>query len=56
MSAMPIPQRELFINGKWVKPARGKYLDVVSPATEGGFLIGHAGGVGGGSCSSTASG
>jgi len=34
MSALPIPQRELFINGKWVQPVRGKYLDVVNPATE----------------------
>jgi betaine-aldehyde dehydrogenase len=34
MSALPIPQRELFINGRWVQPVRGKYLDVVSPTTE----------------------
>jgi betaine-aldehyde dehydrogenase len=31
---LPIPQRELFINGRWVQPVRGKYLDVVSPTTE----------------------
>jgi hypothetical protein len=48
MSALPIPQRELFVNGSWVKPVRGKYLDVVSPATEGGRLIRHVQGVGGG--------
>jgi betaine-aldehyde dehydrogenase len=34
MSALTIPARELFINGRWVPPARGQYLDVVSPATE----------------------
>jgi hypothetical protein len=34
MSALPIPQRELFINGRWVQPVRGKYLDVVSPTSE----------------------
>lgn len=32
--ALPIPARELFINGKWVAPVRGKYLDVINPATE----------------------
>lgn len=32
MSALPIPQRELFINGKWVQPARGKYLEVRQPS------------------------
>lgn len=32
--ALPIPARELYINGKWVKPVRGNYLDVVNPATE----------------------
>lgn len=35
MSALLIPQRELFINGNWVQPVRGMYLDVVNPATEG---------------------
>jgi hypothetical protein len=25
---------QLFINGRWVPPARGKYLDVINPATE----------------------
>lgn len=35
MAALPVPQRELFINGKWVQPVRGQYLEVVSPATEG---------------------
>lgn len=40
MTALPLPQRELFINGKWVKPVRGKYLDVVSPTTEGVRLEG----------------
>lgn len=34
MAALPIPARELFINGRWVAPVRGKYLDVVCPATE----------------------
>lgn len=34
MAALPIPARELFINGRWVAPVRGKYLDVISPATE----------------------
>mmetsp|Transcript_13639 Transcript_13639/g.29251 ORF Transcript_13639/g.29251 Transcript_13639/m.29251 type:complete len:498 (-) Transcript_13639:438-1931(-) len=29
-----IPQRELFIAGRWVAPKQGKYLDVVSPASE----------------------
>lgn len=28
---MSIPQRELFIGGRWVKPSRGGRLDVVSP-------------------------
>lgn len=32
--ALPIPTRELFINGKWVSPVKGKYLDVVNPASE----------------------
>lgn len=32
--ALTIPERELFINGKWVPPVRGKYLDTVNPATE----------------------
>jgi hypothetical protein len=34
MAAMPIPARELFINGRWVAPVKGKYLDVVCPANE----------------------
>jgi hypothetical protein len=34
MAALPIPARELFINGRWVAPVMGKYLDVVCPATE----------------------
>eukprot|EP00775_Hariotina_reticulata_P006856 gene6856-7072_t len=34
MSALPIPARELFINGRWTPPARGQYLDVVTPSTE----------------------
>ncbi|KAF8072370.1 ALDH10A8 [Scenedesmus sp. PABB004] len=34
MTALPLPARELFINGRWVAPAQGRYLDVVSPATE----------------------
>ncbi|KAF6259119.1 aldehyde dehydrogenase domain-containing protein [Scenedesmus sp. NREL 46B-D3] len=34
MAALPIPARELFINGCWVAPVKGKYLDVVCPATE----------------------
>lgn len=34
MSAPPIPARELFIDGRWVAPSTGRYLDVVSPATE----------------------
>jgi hypothetical protein len=25
---------QLFVNGGWVPPARGKYLDVINPATE----------------------
>lgn len=29
-----VPARELFINGTWVPPASGKYLDIVNPATE----------------------
>lgn len=29
-----IPARELFIDGGWVAPAGGQYLDVISPATE----------------------
>lgn len=29
-----VPARELFINGRWVPPSSGKYLDVVNPATE----------------------
>lgn len=32
--ALPVPARELFIDGKWVAPVRGKYLDVVNPSTE----------------------
>ncbi len=27
-------QYDLFINGKWVKPVKGKYFDTVNPATE----------------------
>jgi hypothetical protein len=34
MAALPIPARELFINGRWVAPVKGKYLDVVCPANE----------------------
>ena len=33
--AIEVPKRELFINGRWVPPARGQYLEVVCPATEG---------------------
>lgn len=40
MSALLIPQRELFINGNWVQPVRGMYLDVVNPATEGARVWG----------------
>jgi acyl-CoA reductase-like NAD-dependent aldehyde dehydrogenase len=29
-----IPARELFIDGTWVAPSTGRYLDVVNPATE----------------------
>jgi len=29
-----VPARELFIDGRWVKPSTGRYLDVVNPATE----------------------
>jgi aldehyde dehydrogenase (NAD+) len=28
------PRYELFIDGKWQKPAKGKYFDTVSPSTE----------------------
>ena len=31
---MSIPQRQLFIGGKWVAPAKGGSLPVVCPATE----------------------
>lgn len=31
---MEVPQRQLFINGSWVAPVKGGYLDVISPATE----------------------
>jgi betaine-aldehyde dehydrogenase len=34
MTALPIPARELWIGGRWVAPASGRYLDVVNPATE----------------------
>jgi aldehyde dehydrogenase (NAD+) len=27
-------QYDLFINGKWVKPVKGKYFDTINPATE----------------------
>ena len=36
-----IPKRELFIDGKWVRPTQGHYLDVVNPATEA--VIGRIG-------------
>lgn len=29
-----IPARELFINGRWIAPSSGRYLDVINPATE----------------------
>lgn len=29
-----IPARELFIDGRWVAPSTGRYLDVINPATE----------------------
>jgi betaine-aldehyde dehydrogenase len=32
--AVEVPKRELFINGRWIAPARGQYLEVVCPATE----------------------
>ena len=28
------PRYELFIDGKWQKPAKGKYFDTISPSTE----------------------
>ena len=31
------PQRQLYIGGAWVVPARGQYLDTVNPATEQPF-------------------
>ncbi|GFH19336.1 aldedh domain-containing protein [Haematococcus lacustris] len=34
MAAPQVPARELFINGAWVPPVHGKYLDIVNPATE----------------------
>lgn len=34
MAAPPLPARELFIDGRWVAPSTGRYLDVVNPATE----------------------
>lgn len=30
---MEIPKRGLFINGAWVPPEHGNYLDVINPAT-----------------------
>lgn len=33
-AGVPVPERELFIGGEWVKPIKGQYYDVVSPATE----------------------
>jgi betaine-aldehyde dehydrogenase len=32
--ALPLPARELFINGGWVAPVSGCYLEVTNPATE----------------------
>ena len=29
-----VPQYELLINGKWVKPKSGKYSTILNPATE----------------------
>ncbi len=30
----PVPQRQLYVNGKWVSPTKGGTLPVINPATE----------------------
>ncbi|CAL9041815.1 betaine aldehyde dehydrogenase 2 [Musa acuminata AAA Group] len=32
--AIPIPHRQLFIDGEWSEPVRGKRLPIINPATE----------------------
>ncbi|RWW86819.1 hypothetical protein BHE74_00004389, partial [Ensete ventricosum] len=32
--AIPIPHRQLFIDGEWSEPLRGKRLPIINPATE----------------------
>lgn len=32
--SIPIPHRELFINGAWVAPAKGGRYPIINPATE----------------------
>jgi betaine-aldehyde dehydrogenase len=33
-AAPTVPGRLLFIDGAWVAPVKGKFLDVINPATE----------------------
>ncbi|GLI64465.1 hypothetical protein VaNZ11_007737 [Volvox africanus] len=35
----PVPFRQLFIGGSWVPPIKGRYLDVINPATEQAFTM-----------------
>jgi betaine-aldehyde dehydrogenase len=34
MSEIPIPRRQLYVNGRWLEPVKGGTLPVINPATE----------------------
>lgn len=41
---MEVPQRQLYIDGQWVRPSTGAVLDVMNPATEKKIGVIPAGG------------